>query len=289
MGLRAVGGNGQLVALIHQGEGHTGFVLHYPAHLGALLGVQPGYYGAALAGGHIGPDAALNAHQMGAVCFSGGELGGEHRGIAGLFNIGHGEIGVRCDGVGGIGVAGVVVLDVPGAGLLVGAQHQFDVLAQGQPQFLHTAHGHHCGHGGALVVIGAPAIDQVAVAHQRERVGVPAVADAHHVQMGQNVELIGLIVQVDRAHIAFVFAGGQPPLPGQLQRGVQRHGRTGAEGFAGLRGAGGGINGDQGRQSGDVLILAACKPRFNAFIHCHVRFPLFVRNFRLGICRRCSG
>ena len=84
-----------LFALIHQGEGHTGFVLHYPAHLGALLGVQPGHYGAALAGGHIGPDAALNAHQMGAVRFSGGELGGEHGGIAGLFNIGHGEIGVR--------------------------------------------------------------------------------------------------------------------------------------------------------------------------------------------------
>ena len=68
--------------------------------------------------------------------------------------------------LGGKGMAGIVVGDVPGTALLIGAQHQFGVFAQGQPQLLDTAQGHQGSHGGALVIVGAPAIDQVPIPHQ---------------------------------------------------------------------------------------------------------------------------
>ena len=209
--------------------------------------------------------------------------GPEGGGIAGLFHIDHREIRVGGDGVGRVGVGGVVVGDVPGAGLLIGAQDQPDVVPHRQPQLLDAPHGKQGGQRRALVVLYAPAIDHIAVAHQGKGIGVPALADAHNVQMGQNVQQVRPVVQVDGAHIALVLAGGKAPAPGQLQGSLHRPDGALAKGTAGGGLPHGGVHGNESGQCLGKFILPPGHPGMDLFLQRHrisAPFPfLYARSF----------
>ena len=219
-----------------------------------------------IAGQDVDADAAVEPLDAGQSLLH-RPIGGEAGLHAALLGVDHGEAGVGGEGGGGKGMAGEVPGDVAGAGLLIGAQNAAAVLGQGDAHVLHGLHGQQGGHQGALVVIGAAAVDQVA--DDLGGVGLgdgPAVAGEHHVQMAQNVQSVLAVVQVGGAHIAFMVGGDETPFSGQLQSFVQSGGGAGAEGSAGSGFALGALNGDQTADGVHQHLLLVFKISFNSFL-----------------------
>ena len=127
----------------------------------------------------------------------------------------------------------VVVFNIPGARLLIGAHDQLHVFRQRQLQLPDAAHGKHGSHQRALVVIGAPAVDQVTVSDQLIGVRIPAVSGPYHIQVGQDVQAVSGLHQVRRSHVALLIFHRKAPFFRQLQSPVQSQGRALPKGHAG--------------------------------------------------------
>ena len=234
VGAGAVAEDAQVVPLLPQLEGRAGVGGGLVAAGLGRLGGQAGDDALRLRRQHVDAEAAVELLHPG-----GGGLRlpglGEHRLVAALLDVDHRELPVGGEGAGGVGLLPIIILNVAGAALLVGAQQQPGVVLQGHAQVAHRLHGQQGGHGGALVVVGAPAVEHAV--HLLRLVGLryrPAGALPHHVQMAEDVQGGVLVVEIHRAHIVVVVFGGEAQLSGQLQGLVQGGGGAGAEGHAGL-------------------------------------------------------
>ena len=193
-----------------------------------------------------------------------------------------GKVRVRGQGVGGIGVAAVVPLDVPETGLLVGAGDEADVFGQGELQVPNGLHGQQGGHHGALVVCGAPAVEQ-AVHHLGLEGGGnrPPLPGVYNVQVAQDVQGgVRLVVQVHGAHIAGEVLPRKAPFLGQGEEGLQSGCRTGTKGLAGLGGAQGTVNPHQAGDSLHQQVLLLGEITFDGRLMEHVRHPPFPAAWR---------
>ena len=141
-----------------------------------------------------------------------------------LFDVADRPICVRRGRAGRGLVFEVVVACVLHLRLLVTAEDEAAVIAQRQPQLPHTAHGIGGGQQPALVV-GHAAPVEAAVVSQRHRVrlGVPAVALAHHVQMRQYIQHGRLIRrEIGRAGIVIIVCHAKPVALAELKSQPQR-------------------------------------------------------------------
>ena len=154
--------------------------------------------------------------------------------VVALLDVDDGEVGVGGEGIGGVGLLAVVVGDVLGAALLVGAQDHTHVGGEGQAQVPDGLHGQQGAHHGALVIADAPAVEHAVLFHTGVGIGGPAGALPHHVQVAQDVEPGLLVVEVGQTHVMVVVGGGEAQLGAELQCLVQGGGGAGAEGLAGL-------------------------------------------------------
>ena len=222
----------QAVPLLAQLVAHAGLG-GGPVAIGAGgPGGQAGHQALGLRREHVDAEAAAELGHPGGGGLRGPGLG-EHRLIAALLGVDEGELRVGGEGIGGVGLPGVVVGDVAGAALLVGAHQQAGVAPEGDAQLLHGLHGQQDSGHGALVIVGAPAVEHAV--HLLGRIGLrhcPAGALAHHVQVAENVKGGLLVVEIGGAHVVIVVAGGKAQLFGQLQTLRQGGGGAGAEGHA---------------------------------------------------------
>ena len=188
-----------------------------------------------------------------------------------------GKVRVRGQGVGGIGVAAVVPLDVPETGLLVGAGDEADVFGQGELQVPDGLHGQQGGHHGALVVCGAPGRRAGRPPPWAGRgVTVHPSPGVYNVQVAQDVQGgVRLVVQVHGAHIAGEVLPGRPHSWARERKASKAAAGPGPKGLAGLGGAQGTVN---PHQAGDGLhqqVLLLGEITFDGRLMEHVRHPPF--------------
>ena len=172
-------------------------------------------------------------------------------------------------------MGGKIVLQILGAAFLIGAQDQLHVALQGDAQFPDATHGQQRRHSGTLVIVGAAAVDQIAVTDQGEGIRIPVVTGSHDVQMGQNMQQIFLLIQIRQTNIALIFPGMHAPLPGQFQGQSQRFGGTGTKGHTGCGFSGDGIDRNQGCQCLHKFLFPAGHPVMDLFFQSHKRSSVF--------------
>ena len=242
-----------------------------------------------LAGHHVDADAAVEGDHLGQLRL-GFPFAGDDRGVMAFFDVDDGEFRVGREGAGRVGHGSVVVGDVPGATLFVGAQHQLHVAFQRDIQGFDALHGHHSGNRRAFVVIYPTSIDQVALLNQGVRIGVPPFAGCDHVQVRQDMQLVGAVVQVCREHISTLVFRSQTSGLGLEQSDLQRFGWAFPEGLAWAC-ALAADTGDchQVRDLAHHLLFFAGKPGFNRALPLIHGVPPFVLLSRTGICRRYNG
>ena len=260
VGLNAHSGDGQGLPFRVCRQCYAGLPADLGQHLLDLGRIPTGNHRLAVGRGHIFPNAALQGQDLHAASLGFLPGLGEFGAVACLFDVDDREIRIRGQGVGGKGMGRVVVFNIPGARLLIGAHDQLHVFRQRQLQLPDAAHGKHGSHQRALVVIGAPAIDQVPVSDQLIGVRIPAVSGPYHIQVGQDVQAVRGLHQVRRSHVALLVFHRKAPFFRQLQSPVQSQGRALPKGHTGLRLPQGGLRFDQRPQGLYQLILPVLHP-----------------------------
>ena len=242
-----------------------------------------------LSGHHVDADAAGEGNHLRQLRL-GFPLAGDDRRVESFFDVDNGKLRIRREGAGRIGDGGIVVRDVSGAALLIGAQHQLDIALQRDVQGFDALHGHHSGHRWAFVVVHPTSIDQVALLNQGVRIGVPPFAGCDHVQVRQDMQLVRAVVQICREHISALVFRSQASGLGLEQSHLQRFGWTLPEGLAGACALA--ANAGDSHQICDLahhLLFFAGKPSFNRALPSIHGVPPFVLLSRTGIYKRYNG
>ena len=107
-------------------------------------------------------------------------------------------------------------------------------MGQGAVQVPDRLHGHEGADGGALVVCGAAAIDAAVDDFGLKWLGDgPALPWGDHVQVGEDIQLSGFVIQVHGADVVIKVAGGEAQLLRQPEGLGQGGGGTLAVGLTG--------------------------------------------------------
>ena len=143
-------------------------------------------------------------------------------------------------------------------------------MLDGQAQLPHAAHGEEGHDDGALVVVSAAAVE-AAVALEDGLVGrgVPAIALDNDVEVAENVEAGGLVVEVGGADGAAVYLRGKAVFRAEGQGLVQGGPGAGAEGRVRLCLAAHASDGDKAADVAYELGLVGVDPLGYAFLNCH--------------------